>query len=337
MIFCRVFVFTICLAFSDALFDPFSLAAIGGAVGAGWFKYDYLKENTYCRFRECCIAPYLKHDVSELQRLLSANLYGQHIVQTVLFNAIGAHLKNIQSSRKPLVMSFHGTSGTGKNFVSDFVAQALYQKGIESNYVHKYTADIIIFDELVMNQFSLAAGIKKAIKDCPYSLFIFDEIEKLKPGVFDAIVNLLDHHSSLKGYDFSKAIFIFLSNSAGTEIAVKLKSITDSGRFRDETTLVDFERIAELGAYNVVGGLQDSKLIESHVIDHFVPFLPLEQRHVEQCIKKEFNKICHRSTSDKIISDIMKAAVTFDETHVYSNNGCKRLSKKVEAYCYMNT
>lgn len=100
---------------------------------------------------------------------------------------------------------------------------------------------------------------------------------------------------------------------------------------------MDFERIAELGAYNVIGGLQDSKLIESHVIDHFVPFLPLEQRHVEQCIKKEFNKICHRSTSDKIISDIMKAAVTIDETGVYSNNGCKRLSKKVEAYCYMNT
>ena len=88
---------------------------------------------------------------------------------------------------------------------------------------------------------------------------------------------------------------------AGKEIAKKLKAITDSGRFRDETSLVDFERIAELGAYNVVGGLQESKLIESHVIDHFVPFLPLELRHVEQCIKKEFQKICHSNTSDKII------------------------------------
>lgn len=87
----------------------------------------------------------------------------------------------------------------------------------------------------------------------------------------------------------------------GNEIAKKLKAITDSGRFRDETSLVDFERIAELGAYNVVGGLQESRLIESHVIDHFVPFLPLELRHVEQCIKKEFRKICNKGTSDKII------------------------------------
>lgn len=129
----------------------------------------------------------------------------------------------------------HASTGTGKNFVSDFVGQALYKKGIESNYVHKFTADIIISEQLEMNQvcnffddfitflykstspfqYSLAMKIKNAIKDCPYSLFVFDEIEKLKPGVFDAIVNLLDHHSSLKGYDFTKAIFIFLSNSAG--------------------------------------------------------------------------------------------------------------------------
>lgn len=337
MITVRIFILSLYLAFANALFDPLSLAAIGGAVGAGWFKYDYLKENTYCRFQECCTSQYLKHDVTELQNLLNKNLFGQHIVQTVLVNAIGAHLKNIESSRKPLVMSFHGTSGTGKNFVSDFVAQALYKKGIESNYVHKFTADIIISDELVMNQFSLAMAVKQSVKKCPYSLFIFDEIEKLKPGVFDAIVNLLDHHSSQKGYDFSKAIFIFLSNSAGKEIAKKLKSITDSGRFRDETSLLDFERIAEMGAYNVVGGLYQSTIIESHVIDHFVPFLPLEPRHVEQCIKKEFQKICQRSTTDKIISDIMKSAITIDDTGIYSNNGCKRLSKKVEAYCYMNT
>lgn len=332
-----IFVLSCCLAFSYAFLDPLSLTAIGGAFGAGWINYDFLKENTFCRFQECCSSQYLKHNIRELQIMLNKNLFGQHIVQSVLVNAIGAHLNNIESSRKPLVMSFHGTSGTGKNFVADFVAQSLYVKGINSNFVHKFTADIIISDELVMNQILLANTIKQAVKKCPNSLFIFDEIEKLKPGVFDAIVNLLDHHSSLKGYDFSKAIFIFLSNSAGKEIAKQLKSITDSGRFRDETSLQDFERIAEMGAYNVVGGLYQSTIIESNVIDHFVPFLPLEPRHVEQCIQKEFQKICRGSITDKIINDIMKAAVTIDETGVYSNNGCKRLSKKVEAYCFMNT
>lgn len=43
---------------------------------------------------------------TELRRLLQNHLYGQHIVQDVLVNAIGAHFDNIQSSRKPLVMRY---------------------------------------------------------------------------------------------------------------------------------------------------------------------------------------------------------------------------------------
>lgn len=35
------------------------------------------------------------------------------------------------------------------------------------------------------------------------------------------------------------------------------------------------------------GGLKKSRLIDSHVIDHYVPFLPLEKMHVKQCIEAE--------------------------------------------------
>lgn len=38
------------------------------------------------------------------------------------------------------------------------------------------------------------------------------------------------------------------------------------------------------------GGLQASDLIDHSLIDHFVPFLPLERSHVEQCIKAELEK-----------------------------------------------
>lgn len=224
-------------------------------------------------------------------------------------------------------MSFHGTSGTGKNYVSDFVAAALYKNGINSEYVYKFTASDTHKD--------LANNVKQTVKNCPYSLFIFDEIEKMPGGVFDSIVSLLDHHSALKGYNFSKAIFIFLSNSAGVEIAKKLKTLMDAGHYRDETKLTDFERIAELGAYNVIGGLYRSGVIESHVIDHFVPFLPLEPKHVEMCIKKEFlYHDCPSNSREDDVSKILSEAMTFDDTGKFSNNGCKRISKKVESYCY---
>lgn len=312
----------------DALIDPISLSVAAIGAGLGWWKRDMVVDNTYCRFTECCRKPYIKANVEELKWLLHSHLYGQHIVQDVLVNAIGAHFDNIQSSRKPLVMSFHGTSGTGKNYVSDFVARALYQNAIGSKFVNKFTASDA--------QKDLADKVKQTVRNCPQSLFIFDEIEKMPAGIFDEIVALLDHHSSMKDYDFSKAIFIFLSNSAGAEIAHKLKSLIDSGYYRDETKLPDFERIAELGAYNVMGGLYRSSIIDSHVIDHFIPFLPLEPRHVEKCVRKEYDNFCISHPEDEEVRNIVNSAITMDDTGLFSNNGCKRISKKVESYCYKN-
>ncbi|EAT44169.1 AAEL004448-PA [Aedes aegypti] len=315
--------------YCDAV-EPVTVSVVAGLTGlvssAGWFGKDFLLDNTYCKFTECCRKPYIKADVAALKASLKGSLYGQHIVQDVLVNAIGAHYDNIENSRKPLVMSFHGTPGTGKNYVSDFVAAALYKNGISSKFVYKYTASDLDTD--------LAASVKQTVKNCPYSLFIFDEIERMPTGVFDSIVSLLDHHSALKGFDFTKSIFIFLSNSAGIEIAKKLKSLMDDGSYRDQTKLSDFERIAELAAYNLIGGLYRSGVIESHVIDHFVPFLPLEPRHVLLCIKKELQLQQCPETSENDIKKIMDEAMTPDKTEQFSNNGCKRLSKKVEAFCY---
>ena len=41
------------------------------------------------------------------------------------------------------------------------------------------------------------------------------------------------------------------------------------------------------GAYNEVGGLQKSIIIDKSLIDVYVPFLPLEQKHVRQCVERE--------------------------------------------------
>lgn len=40
-----------------------------------------------------------------------------------------------------------------------------------------------------------------------------------------------------------------------------------------------------------VGGLKKSRLIDSHIIDHYVPFLPLEKIHVLQCIDAELRHL----------------------------------------------
>lgn len=110
------------------------------------------------------------------------------------------------------------------------------------------------------------------------------------------------------------ATFIFLSNAGGTEISEKLLQLTENGMLREETQLFHFEKISEVAAYNIagmeftlgflpsifttilnkmpfIGGLRKTSMIEASLIDHFIPFLPLEKRHIEKCIISDFKRL----------------------------------------------
>lgn len=50
---------------------------------------------------------------------------------------------------------------------------------------------------------------------CASSVFIFDEMDKLHPGVIDAIKPFLDYYEQIDGVSYRKAIFIFLRSAGG--------------------------------------------------------------------------------------------------------------------------
>lgn len=101
-----------------------------------------LSRINYCRYYECCDNNYVRYDVNGLKRDLENNLFGQHIANATILPALYSHHKNMHNSRKPLVMSFHGTPGTGKNYVADRIVKHLYKLGDDSSYVHKFRGRI---------------------------------------------------------------------------------------------------------------------------------------------------------------------------------------------------
>lgn len=142
--------------------------------------------------------------------------------------------------------------------------------------------------------------IDEAIKLCKRSIFVFDEVEKMPAGVFESIASILDYHSHVGGTDFRQAIFIFLTNAGGDEIANALDNIMAKGRYREQTKIQDFEYIAEVAAYNIKGGLKSASIITSGLIDHFLPFLPLERRHIASCVRAEFEKLGREPTDEDV-------------------------------------
>lgn len=70
--FCFQFYFLVLLFCKNAITEFITMSFIGSAVlASGWYKWDILKDNTYCRYAECCNDRYIPYDVESKFFLLS--------------------------------------------------------------------------------------------------------------------------------------------------------------------------------------------------------------------------------------------------------------------------
>ena len=78
---------------------------------------------------------------ADLRTDLRNNLFGQHIVQKIVPAAIESSIDEY-SPTKPLVLSFHGPTGVGKNYVASFIAQNYFKARESSKYYHHFKSRI---------------------------------------------------------------------------------------------------------------------------------------------------------------------------------------------------
>lgn len=245
-----------------AFIEPISTTYLVGAgiAALGGVKYfDTIKLKTYCKYNECCSPELIPHKIYELPALLKRKLYGQHIVVEKVASAISSHFKTIENSRKPLVMSFHGTAGVGKNYVANMIAEVLYEKGTDSKFFHIFHGSQYSNEAQVETyKEQIKAEIFAGIDDCVNSMFVFDEVDKMPRGVFNSITAMLDHHTLVNKRDFKKAIFIFLTNFGGEGITRVVHEINRSGSmYRNQIKLHHLEKVAMEETYNGGGYSED--------------------------------------------------------------------------------
>lgn len=76
-----------------------------------------------------------------LEADLRVRLHGQHLARELVLTAVRAYLEMPQPD-KALALSFHGWSGTGKNFVARMLAENLYQDGLRSDCVKVFISTL---------------------------------------------------------------------------------------------------------------------------------------------------------------------------------------------------
>uniref|UniRef100_A0A8C5PSK5 Torsin-1A C-terminal domain-containing protein n=1 Tax=Leptobrachium leishanense TaxID=445787 RepID=A0A8C5PSK5_9ANUR len=273
-------------------------------------------------------------DVTALQEDLEKRVFGQHLAKGITLRGLSGFVKN-DNPKKALAMSFHGPTGTGKNYISQIIARHLYPEGMKSRYVHQFVTTLHFphVQNFEMYKVQLQQWIRGNVTACKRSVFIFDEVDKMHPELIDAIKPYLDYYEHIEGVDYRKAIFIFLSNTAGEVISKLALDFWKAGKVREDIKLSDVEHQLSLSAFNKNNsGFWHSSLIDRHLIDLYVPFLPLEQQHVKMCIKRE---IMDRG----IIVDVeLISKVANDMTYypkdekVFSVKGCKVVSTKLNLY-----
>lgn len=295
---------------------PWDLRTLSCGLGAGGCE---------CEFR-----PRLE----ELDCDLARNVFGQHLARELLVKAI-SHFVETPDPVKPLVLSFHGWSGTGKTYVSSMLLKHLYRLGSRSSYVHQFSPTLHFPHAEHVDQYKedLRRWIQGNLSSCGRSVFLFDEMDKMHPGLIDVIAPFLGPSWVVYGTNYRRAIFLFISNAGGEQITRLALEFWQKQKDREDIQLEDLESaISKAVLDNPHNGFWKSRIFEEKLIDVIVPFLPLRPSHVRQCARSELD-LQGLLQQDPVIQSVLNSITFFpDEEKVFSSTGCKTVASRINFF-----
>ncbi|KAG9329078.1 hypothetical protein JZ751_007706 [Albula glossodonta] len=260
----------------------------------------------------------LNHINFPSQRLeydLRKRVFGQHAATDIVLRAVSQFMADPEPP-KPLVLSFHGPTGTGKSLVAQLIARNIYRQGDRSSHVHVLTPTqhFPLNTQVEAYKVQLQQWIRGNVSACPRSMFIFDEIDLMNPVLTDTVLSLLDHYAHTEGACHRRAIFIFLSTVGGEALVQQTLALVKEGRDRREFSL---------SVQWPPRGMKWSQ------VDFFVPFLPLESKHVLMCTLAEMQArglVPDMAAADELINDMPYAP---QEGKFFSACGCKNVALRL--------
>ena len=288
----------------------------------------YLRKNPH----GFCLDSEFSKKISGIGQALEAEVYGQHIAQKVVTSALKNHFTK-RNARKPLVLSFHGWTGVGKNFVTSIITEHLFKHKSPSPFVHKFIVPIHFPHDSEIDKYNeqLRSWIQGNISQCSKGgLFIFDDMDKIHLGMMSTIKDIiLGYRGKEIRAGYQNMVFIFLSNSGGHAVNQHVLKHALDGKVRQSLMLKELELIFQ-GMIKQTPDAWFADLLKSDVIDHLVPFLPLERTHVKQCIRRDLiMKGFH--VREALVTEIAEQMEYFPDGHgFFSVSGCKKVSSRVD-------
>ncbi len=209
-----------------------------------------------------------KQKLLKLEEILSARVVGQGRAIRAVADAIRRNRAGISDVNKPFgTFIFIGPTGVGKTELAKTLAVYLFndEKALKridmSEYMEKHTVSRLIGAPPGYVGYEEGGQLTEAVRRRPYSVILFDEIEKAHPDVFNVLLQVLDEGRLTDGQgrvvDFRNSIIIMTSN-LGSELIQKAAKVEDVSDAIAELMKVTFKpeflnRIDEVITFNRLG------------------------------------------------------------------------------------
>ena len=248
-----------------------------------------------------------------LEEELHKRVIGQDEGVTKVTEAIIRSKAGIKDPTKPIgSFLFLGPTGVGKTELAKALAQSLFDDENNivrldmSEYMEKYSVSRLIGAPPGYVGYDEGGQLTEAVRRKPYSVVLFDEIEKAHPDVFNVLLQVLDDgritDSQGRTVDFKNTIIIMTSNIGSTYL---LEGIDDNGTIKQEASDMVMDDLRAHFRPEFLNRL-----------DEIIMFKPLTKDNISDIISLLIADV-NRRLADKDL----KVELTDEAVHFIADNG----------------
>ena len=266
-----------------------------------------------------------KQKYLQLEEVLHKRVIGQDEAITSVSDAIRRNRAGLSDENKPLgSFLFIGPTGVGKTELAKTLADFLFndERALTridmSEYMEKFSVSRLIGAPPGYVGYDEGGQLTEAVRRRPYSVVLFDEIEKAHPDVFNVLLQVLDDGRLTDGQgrvvDFKNSIIIMTSN-LGSDLILEAKN-TDNIK----------EKINEL--------LKVSFRPEFlNRIDEIITFTRLDKKYINAIARNQIEKVAERLKDRRINLEVSNEAIDFISDVGYDAQfGARPLKRAIQNY-----
>ena len=270
-----------------------------------------------------------------LEDELHKRVVGQDEAIQAVADAVRRSRAGLQDPKRPIgSFIFLGTTGVGKTELAKALAEYLFDDDSMmtridmSEYQEKHSVSRLIGAPPGYVGYDEGGQLTEAVRRKPYSVVLFDEIEKAHPDVFNILLQVLDDGrlTDNKGrtVNFKNTIIIMTSNLGSAYIQSQFEKMTDANR----------EQLVEETKNEVMSMLKKTIRPEFlNRIDETIMFLPLNKAQIEQIVALQIKGIQKMLAENGVILQMNDAAIRFLASAGYDPEfGARPVKRAIQRY-----